>query len=582
MKKKIITNSIIFVLIVGFISIFSSIFGDNNMLVGVGIATLALVLVERDLTIHPVLNTLKLLLINIGLGIFAYLANANMWLGIPLNFLALFFIGYVFSYNLRKSVVLPFGLIYLFMLYTPVSGTETVSRLLALVVGAFIIMGLQFLFNKNKFSKVGLKGTEDIYKGILIKIDKIRNNKETLEVDKKIQMNIKSVKKIILDKRAKNFYLTKSGEALTDVIWSLERIDMLLDEFKGEYNQEDYNKFLDALHGKLSNLLDNKKNKKKLKEIFKDTSLDDEYTDEFDELINHLNKDMANVLSWDERGLELNRLNIKIPKHFNELSNHKKDFSLKSLRFSFGARLGIVIAFTGFVTQLFELTQGKWMAFTAFVLIQPYYENCKTKAKQRVQGTLIGAIIVLVTFGLIKNDMARLAIVLFAGYLNPFFNNYRNMVVVITVSAVASAALAGGTTDFVLTRVAFVLIGTGISLFANRFILPFRIQDGKKALVDTYNYLARQMIKDIKSVESEHHSIKSLFLVPSLIEDRMHLLNFGVDCKEENAFIDERRVLINDIYKHYVSLEGTDEGNREEIEEMINEMEDLLDVDPVS
>ena len=310
--------------------------------------------------------------------------------------------------------------------------------------------------------------------------------------------------------------------------------------------------------------------------------MDDKYIEEFDQLINRLDDDMENVLSWDERGLELNSLNIRIPKHFNKLSNHKKDFSLKSLRFSFGARLGIVIAFTGFITQWFELTQGKWMAFTAFVLIQPYYENCKVKAKQRVQGTLIGGVIVLVTFGLIKNDGARLGIVLLAGYLNPFFNNYRNMVVVITVSAVASAALAGGTTDFVLARIAFVLLGTGISLFANRFILPFKIQDGKKALVDTYNYIARQMLSDIKSIESEDHSIKGLFLLPSLIEDRMHLLNFGVDCKEENAFINERRVLINDIYKHYVSLEGNDQGEKAKIEDMINDMEDLLDTNPIN
>lgn len=575
MKKKIITNTVIFVLIVAFISGFSTMFGDENMLVGVGIITIALVLVERDLTIHPVLNTLKLLGINLMLGGFAYVSQANMWLGIPLNFLALFFIGYIFSYNLRKSVVLPFGLNYLFMLYVPVEGAEITNRILALVVGTFIIMGLQFLFNKNKYSKVGIKGTEDVYRNILLKIEDIKNNRETIEIDKKIQANIRSVKKVILDKRAKDFYLTNSGEALTDVIWTLERISILLDESKKTNNKEDYKKFLDKLHHKLENLLINKENTKSLKEVIKELKLDCRYIDEFDGLIDRLNKDMQDVLLWDERGLELTRRDIEIPRHFNKIFNHKKDFSLKSLRFSFGLRLGIVISLVGFITQWFDLTDGKWMAFTAFVLVQPYYENCKTKAKHRIQGTLIGALIVFVSFSLIENTNARLGIVLLAGYLNPFFTNYRNMSIVITVSAVASAALAGGTNEYVIRRIAFVLIGTGISLFANRFILTFKIEDGKKNLVDMYDYVARQMIRDIRSVGSEDHSIKGLFLIPSLIEDRMTLLNFGVDCKEENEFIRNRRVLINDIYKQYLSLEKNDE-NQDEMDKMIKQLEVTL------
>lgn len=575
MKKKIITNTVIFVLIVAFISGFSTMFGDENMLVGVGIITIALVLVERDLTIHPVLNTLKLLGINLMLGGFAYVSQANMWLGIPLNFLALFFIGYIFSYNLRKSVVLPFGLNYLFMLYVPVEGAEITNRILALVVGTFIIMGLQFLFNKNKYSKVGIKGTEDVYRNILLKIEDIKNNRETIEIDKKIQANIRSVKKVILDKRAKDFYLTNSGEALTDVIWTLERISILLDESKKTNNKEDYKKFLDKLHHKLENLLINKENTKSLKEVIKELKLDCRYIDEFDGLIDRLNKDMQDVLLWDERGLELTRRDIEIPRHFNKIFNHKKDFSLKSLRFSFGLRLGIVISLVGFITQWFDLTDGKWMAFTAFVLVQPYYENCKTKAKHRIQGTLIGALIVFVSFSLIENTNARLGIVLLAGYLNPFFTNYRNMSIVITVSAVASAALAGGTNEYVIRRIAFVLIGTGISLFANRFILTFKIEDGKKNLVDMYDYVARQMIRDIRSVGSEDHSIKGLFLIPSLIEDRMTLLNFGVDCKEENDFIRNRRVLINDIYKQYLSLEKNDE-NQDEMDKMIKQLEVTL------
>lgn len=574
MKQKIITNSIIFVLIIAFISGFSAIFGDANTLVGVGIATIALVLVERDLTIHPILNTLKLLVINLSLGIFAYISHGNIWIGVFLNFIALFFIGYVFSYNIRKSIVLPFGLTYLFMFYMPVEGVDVMNRMYALIVGTFLIMLLQFVFNKNRYSKVGIKSTEDIYKNILIKIEDIKNDRETVEIDKNIQTNIKAVKKVILDKRAKGFYLTKSGDSLTDVIWSLERISILLDEFKIESKNLDYISFLDTLHLKLDNLLTSKTNKYSLKSMFSESTLNKQYTDEFDRLIGRLNNDMENVLIWDERGLELAKIDVKIPKHFKKLMNHKRDFGLKSLRFSFGLRLAVSVTVVVFITEWFKLREGRWMAYTVFSLIQPYYEYCKTKAKERVQGTIIGAIIVLIAFSLIKNTGGRFVVIMLAGYLNPFFTNYRDIAITITVSAIASAALSGGTTQFVLARVAFVLIGTGIALLANRFILPFRIEDGKKTIVDIYDYIARQMLRDVKSMESES-SMKSLFLLPSLIEDRMHLLNFGVNCEKESEFITNRRVLINNIYKHYMSIKRNDESEQD-IDALIKEMEDSL------
>lgn len=562
MKKKIISNTILFLLIVSFISGFGNMFGQANTLVGVGMVTIGLVLLERDLTIHPFINTLKLLVMNIILGAFSHISYNNMWLGIILNFSMLFFIGYILSYNLRKSVVLPFGLTYLFMLFTPVEGEIFLTRIIALVVGTIIIMFLQILFNRNRLSKSGIKAIEETYKNILIKITNIKEVKTTIDIDEKIEANIKAVKKIILDKRGKDFYLTKSGYVLTDVIWSLERISILLDKFREESNKEYFNEFLDYLYEKIQSILINEIDRDKTKKV-NTICLNQEYISEFEELIGYLESDMESVLEWID----------PIPVHFNKITNCKKDFNIKSLRFSLGFRIAIAVTFSIFITQYLKLEQGKWMVYTVFVLIQPYYENCKIKARQRIEGTIIGGLIVLISFSFVEGSNLRLAIIMIAGYLNPFFSNYRDMAITFTVSAVASAALSGGTFMFVVTRIAFVLIGTGIALFVNKFILPFKIEDGKKELVETYNCIAKQMIRDIRELESGH-SIKSLFLLPSLIEERMHLLKFGVDCKKESEFMANRRVLINNIYKHYISLKKND--SRKNVDALINELENSL------
>ena len=526
MKKKIISNTIIFVLIIAFISGFSALFGESNTLVGVGIATIALVLVERDLTIHPIRNTIKLLVINLALGLFSYVSHMNMWLAVPLNFIALFFIGYVFSYNLRKSTVVPFGLLYLFMLYTPIGEELILERVLALVVGTIIIMIFQIIFNKNRFSKVGIKSTKGVYENIILKIESMKSGNDTLEINKKIDAGIKAVKKIILDKRVKDFYLTESADILTQVIWTLERISISLDELKSESTKPEYIVFLDKLLVSFNSITTDEFEEHILYEQFKQSSIEDKFLIELDELLIDLKIDMENVSQSDNKRVKQDSDDIRIPYHFNKLLDFKRDFSVSSLRFSFAIRLASAITIGAFVTQLFDLSEGRWMIYTIFALIQPYSENCTTKAKQRVQGTIIGTLIVLISFAFIKGTGGRFAIILLSGYLNPFFSNYRDAAVTFTISAVASAALMGGTTKFIIARISFVLLGTLIALLA--------------------------------------------------IEDRMHLLNFGVNCQEESEFITNRRVLINNIYKHYTSLKK-ESGKKEDIYEMISELENSLD-----
>ncbi|OJT82425.1 hypothetical protein BM533_21460, partial [Clostridioides difficile] len=65
--------------IIAFISIFIYLFGSKNTLIGVGIVTAMLTLLERDLTISPIKNLLKYLAINIILGILSFFAVQNMY-----------------------------------------------------------------------------------------------------------------------------------------------------------------------------------------------------------------------------------------------------------------------------------------------------------------------------------------------------------------------------------------------------------------------------------------------------------------------------------------------------------------------
>lgn len=118
------------------------------------------------------------------------------------------------------------------------------------------------------------------------------------------------------------------------------------------------------------------------------------------------------------------------------------------------------------------------MVYTVFSLTEFYAENCKIRAKKRLQGTFIGVAIVVVLFIFIKNTAIRGIILLIAGYLNSFAEDYRDTTILVTISAVASVALAEGSLYAAINRIAYVIIGTILALMANAVI----INKSKKAI----------------------------------------------------------------------------------------------------
>lgn len=347
MKNKflpiIISNTIMFIAISLFISTFTTFFGTSNSLVGITVIVSALVLMNKDLTVNSLNNFLLLLILNVALGIIASIASSNMWFGLILNFLVLASMGYILSLDFTKTLILPFGLQYLFMIYSPVYGVDFTKRIAGLVFGAVFIMLLQYIVNfKNKNTKT--------------------NN--SLELSTK---------------------------------------DML-----------DY---------------------------------------------------------CDYINFNFFKINIKLNK----------------VRFGYSIRIGILASMTAFLTTYFGLEQGRWMSYTVFSLTELYSENTKTRSIERVQSTAIGALIAIILFSIVKDDTGRSLILLLIGYLNPFFKQYKHLIILVTISAIAPIAFANGTiTTAAIERVLFVIAGAIFALIANKFIFETKLNEQyEKPLTET-------------------------------------------------------------------------------------------------
>ena len=331
MWRKFIENTRMFFIILLFVKVFEVIFGANNSLVGVSILITILILKYEDLTDNFWGNLIKIFFVNVASGIFTYLATNNIYLGIALNFLALFTITYMFTHKMNKMMVIPFGLQYLFMLYSPVVDYDFIKRLIELGVGAILVMIVQ-----------------------LITYRRSNKNKE----ENKIELNNDNVNK-----------------------------DNIKDKFTNIYNK----------------------------------------------------------------------------------------FKVNDVRMAYSIRIAIITTIAIFLVGFFHLANGRWLVYTVFSLTELYSEQCRSKSRQRLQGTIIGGIIIILLFMFIKDSAIRGLIVLLAGYLDSYTTNYRDKVICITMAVVASISLAGNITVFVaIERLIYVALGILLAIFADKFIFNIK------------------------------------------------------------------------------------------------------------
>ena len=174
MKQLIISKTLIFIFVLLFVSGFESIFGERNVLIGVTTVVALLMYLERDLTVSPWKSLLLILTVNVSQGILGQIALINPWIGLPVNFIAMFMVGYLFTSNIKGPIQIAVGLQYLFILTNPVSLEEFLMRLVALVVGALIIMTVQWVFNRRKLSKKGNQYFLQVCSHLQSKINHIR------------------------------------------------------------------------------------------------------------------------------------------------------------------------------------------------------------------------------------------------------------------------------------------------------------------------------------------------------------------------------------------------------------------------
>lgn len=557
-KSLIISKTLIFIVVVLLVSSFKAIFKAENSLVGVTTVVLMLVLLEMDLTLNPIKNLLSLISLNLALGLSAFLVSQNAFLGLVLNFSIMMFIGYYFSYELKKPVNMMIGLHYILMMVSPISIYQLPLRLSALVTGAFMIMAVQLIANKNKLSKTRKTMLNTIADNTLFKIDLIKAEKDTVDIDLSLSMNINKLKSLIFDSGKTDSHLTECGRNTINILSCLEKINSILGDVKNKsYSSE----LLDDISTVLKELKNDKFNinSNDLECKYKESilySLDTTDIEIIYDFINTVKTLDVEIKKYNEtHNMQKNIQNeLSIPDEFKQLHIQKNLIRLKSPRVAYGIRLGLVVALTFFIVDLFNIEFGEWAVYTVFALSQPHSEYTVCKSKKRIIGTLLGSVIMFILFNLITDPELRTIMLVLAGYLMSYVSDYRNLVAFVTVSSVASAALyVANPNIIIMNRVIFVVIGIAIALIANKFVFNRKLLDEELNLNNIQIDSSRKMLGEVLLNEgsSNASAIGILYLIPSLIDLRIGYLNQN-GLNMEKSFINKNKVLMNDLYQVYL------------------------------
>ena len=559
--KDVIANTILYISIVLFVVIFKTIFGAENTLIGVTTVTAMLMFLQRDLTLEPIKNTLALAGINIISGLGAFIALNNIFLGVIINFSIMFIISYMFSYTLKKPLYLPLSLQYLFMLTTPVTNEALVTRLLALVFGAISIMTLQLILNRNKVSKSGDKIIVNICDNIIKKINTIHKVEAIDNHDAIVSGNVVEFKKIADDRRKKSFYFTEEVRLKMNIVISLKNINRLLNNLDSTKVDHDIFRDLIKFLNLTRDLIYNKEFIQGNENVFDGILLNYKNNNCYDRDILRILKFMAYIEDSFEELKNLGEENYNDIKREIRTKNNKllANLNFKSLKFSYSFRIAIGVSLGGFIVDYFNFSEGRWMLFTILSITVPIYELGQRKLKDRIFATFIGAILAVILFGIFHSTNARTLLIMSIGYINSYLTEYRYTTIGVTISAIGSAALAGGTGKILtINRIEFVLLGALIALIINKFIFPYRIKDEIKNLKDMYEETIYKMLLEIYFIANKKHDkhcMLNLMIISYMIDDKLMETQKLSGEDNEMSYIDKQRAIVGQIYEVYLWLD---------------------------
>jgi uncharacterized membrane protein YccC len=191
-----------------------------------------------------------------------------------------------------------------------------------------------------------------------------------------------------------------------------------------------------------------------------------------------------------------------------------ENFTLKSAIFKHSLRLALVVMIGYSIGALFAVNNSYWILLTIVVIMRPNYGLTKTRSKQRILGTLIGAAIAVGIVLIVQNPVfyAIIAIITLILAFAMVQRNYKTSAVFITLSVVfIYALLQPNVLDVIQFRVVDTLIGAGLAAAGNLFLWPSWESLGMRVLISESIEANKKYLEEIANYYQEKEKLPTSY-----------------------------------------------------------------------
>ncbi|MGL4913104.1 MAG: FUSC family protein [Romboutsia sp.] len=517
-KQEFITKTLTFIANSIFINIFAKIFGMSNSIVAVSIVVIALTLVSIDLRENIVRKTFYISIVMLIIGVAATLININPILGLVINIVVTFFIIYEGVNTYKENTYFPFLLAYIFMgLSVPASLEQLPIRMASIVVGCVYILIIQLVLNRDRFNKTLFHTKKQLISVTIRKIDSLIAGNENNSDTKVVYSLTQPIVRAIYDNRLTGKVVSTKNKGELSIVLSIEKIYKALCDLKNvkeleEDELEVIYKIKEVLE-LLNDYMYGSKNKNLIKEKIVicveelDECTNDETTKSIIEAVKELPYDIYLIEAENENTTDKSQ----------HIKNIFKPINTNSASFKFAIKLSLSISILILIFDIFDVTYGRWILFPAIAIIQPYFDGTVKKSIDRVVGTLIGIVLFVIIFTLVKDNMVRLNITIFLAYINLFMKKYHISTSLVAVSALGSVAMGGAGIEILMWRLAFTAIGCVLGLIINKCIYSCTLKQYVEDVVEEYD-MSIKKINELDVIPSNEAKIYDAILKSKLLE----------------------------------------------------------------
>lgn len=512
-----------FILIIAYVTIFQTVFGMENSIVGVIFAIMMSASMVRDMTGTPLKHLLIQAFVMVGMTLSAYLVTALPHaLSFLVNLVTLFLILYAFTYEYSSHMYFPYILSYLFLIFiSPVGAYGLPKRIAGMLVGAVSIIIYQWFTGRKRVVETATDVLSSMIDYVCEAIDTALTGNGTPAGLSVIRSKLCALSRTVYERRKKVLCVSEASFSMIDVGRGLEQLIILIHELGSSPSDEEkellrrlsaqmtlYRAFLQRECSHLPSLEES------------DYQWDDNDTTKraFFKTLLYVHNRMLHMTDPEKRT------------HY-----HKTVLSIKTrllaaldvspVRVVYALRVSVLLAAATLLVQVLELPHGRWLLFTLGSLSMPYADDVPLKTKKRIAATLIGGILSVAYYTLIPSAPGRSAAMMLSGYASFYLSDYVGTFACSTIGALGGAVssvygLKAIGTIF-LIRVSYILAGAAIAYAANCLFFPFKREKATRQLLDKYQSVVALLTKLCHTEDVDPQLYYNLVIQAHLQEDKL-------------------------------------------------------------